>query len=63
MYELFDIKQILLNFVFMQNTAVRKFQFFVFMGIAHDLYSCAISRGNYDFNFVYRQNCVQIKFI
>ena len=36
MYELFGMKQILLNYVFMQN---------------------------YDFNFVFRQNCVQIKFI
>ena len=28
------VQQILLNFVFMHKTAVHKFQFFVFMGIA-----------------------------
>ena len=29
----YGMQQILLNFVFMHNTAVQKFQFFVFMGI------------------------------
>ena len=36
------MQQIFLNFVFMHNTAVHKFQFFVFMGIAklHEKMTC-----------------------
>ena len=48
----------------MHTTAIEKFKYFVFMGIAklpvkNYLYSCAISWKNSDLNFVIMQNCVQ----
>ena len=51
------MQQILLNFLFMLNIAVHKFQFFVFMGIAklHAKMTCIHANiiKNSDLNFVF----------
>ena len=58
------MQQILLNFLFLLNIAIHKFQFFVFMGIAklHAKMTCIhanIRRKKIDVNFVLMRNFVQ----
>ena len=53
------MQQILLNFVFMRNTAAQKFQIHGRCTITckNDLYLYAISRKNYDLNFACEISC------
>ena len=55
------MQQIVLNFVFMRNTAAQKFQIHGRCTITckNDLYLYAISRKNYDLNFAFMRNFVQ----